>query len=113
MSTIKENAEALHDNVHVLIEKQAEYYKLWTFKVGMKSITLLIHAFLLALFTTLTVLFISIAAALSLGDYLHSYAQGFLIVSVFYFTMCLLVYLLRDKINRPILEKFSTIFFAD
>ena len=113
MSTIKENAEALHDNVHALIEKQAAYYKLWTFKAGMKSITLLIHLFLLSLFVTLAVLFISIAAALQLGEYLNSYAQGFLIISTFYLLMCFLVYLLRDKINRPILEKFSSIFFAD
>lgn len=113
MSTIKENAEALHDNVHALIEKQAAYYKLWAFKAGMKSITLLIHMFLLTLFSALTVLFISIAAALLLGDYLHSNAYGFLIVSGFYLTMCGLVYLLRDKIDRPILEKFSHIFFAD
>jgi succinate-acetate transporter protein len=113
MSTIKENAEAVHDNVHALIENQAAYYKLWSFKVAMKSITLLIHAFLIALFSTLTVLFISIAAALLLGDYLHNHALGFLIVSGFYLMMCLLAYLLRDKINRPILEKFSSIFFAD
>lgn len=113
MSTIKESAEALHDNVHTLLEKQAEYYKLWTFKAGMKSITLLIHVFLLSLFITLVVLFISIAAALQLGDYYHSNAQGFLIVSTFYLLLCILVYLLRDKINKPILEKFSSIFFAD
>jgi succinate-acetate transporter protein len=113
MSTIKQNAEAIHDNVNDLIAKQAEYYKLWTFKVGMKSITLLIHAFLLILFITLVVLFISIAAALQLGDYLNSNAQGFLIVSAFYLLMYILVYLLRDKINKPILEKFSQIFFAD
>ena len=113
MSTIKENAEALHENVQTLIEKQAAYYKLWTFKVGMKSITLLIHIFLLSLFITLAVLFISIAVALQLGNYLNSYAQGFLIVSSFYLLLCILVYLLRDKINKPILEKFSSIFFAD
>lgn len=113
MSTIKENAEALQDNVHALIAKQTAYYKLWTFKVGMKSITLFIHLFLLILFITLAVLFISIAAALQLGNHLQSYAQGFLIISTFYFLMCIMVYILRDKINKPILEKFSSIFFAE
>ena len=113
MSSIKENAEDLHDNVHALIEKQAAYYKLWAFKAGMKSITLLLHIFLFSLFITLIVLFISIAVALQLGEYLQSNAQGFLIVSTFYLLLCILVYLLRDKINKPILEKFSSIFFAD
>ena len=44
MGNLKDNAEALQANVQALLETQAEYYKLWSFKVGMKSVTLLIHA---------------------------------------------------------------------
>ncbi len=63
MSRLKESAEALHEDVQALLETQAEYYKLWSFKAGMKSVTLLIHVILLGLFMALTLLFASIAAA--------------------------------------------------
>jgi len=113
MSTLKDNAEALQDNVQILIETQAEYYKLWSFKVGMKSVTLLIHAFLFGLFITLGVLFASVAAAFWLGHIMHNNSLGFLIIGSFYVVMSILVYLLREKIDAPILKKFSSIFFAE
>ena len=38
---------------------------------------------------------------------------GFLAVGGFYAAMSILVYLLRERIDAPILKKFSSIFFAD
>jgi hypothetical protein len=76
MSSLKDNAEALQDNAITLLEAQAEYYKLWSFKVSMKSITFLVHAFLMTLFITLCVLFASLAFAFWLGEYLGSNALG-------------------------------------
>ena len=113
MSRLKQNAESLQEDVQTLIETQAEYYKLWSFRAGMKSVTLLIHVFLIGLFVALALLFISGAAAFSLGAWLHSDALGFLIVGAFYLLMCALVYQLRARIDRPILRKFSEIFFND
>ncbi|MBP7982196.1 MAG: hypothetical protein KAY90_04290 [Arenimonas sp.] len=113
MGNLKDSAEALQDDLQALIETQAEYYKLRAFKAGMKSVTFLVHAFLLTLFIALAVLFTSLAAALRLGDYLHSDSLGFLIVGGFYAAMSILAYLLRDRIDAPILKKFSSIFFAD
>ena len=113
MSSLKDKAEALQDNALTLLEAQAEYYKLWSFKVSMKSITFLVHAFLMMLFVTLCVLFASIAFAFWLGEYFDSNALGFLFAGGFYLLLCLLTYLLRDKIDRPILKKFSAIFFND
>lgn len=113
MGDLKDNAEALQANVQALLETQAEYYKLWSFKVGMKSVTLLIHAVLLTLFMALGILFASVAAAFWLGQYLRSDILGFLAVGGFYAAMSVLVYLLRKRIDAPILKKFSSIFFAD
>lgn len=113
MSSLKDKAEALQDNALTLLEAQAEYYKLWTFKVSMKSITFLVHAFLMTLFITLSVLFVSVSFAFWLGAQLASNALGFLITGGVYFLLCALAFLLRDKIDRPILKKFSAIFFND
>jgi hypothetical protein len=113
MHNLKDSAEALQQDLQALLETQAEYYKLWSFKAGMKSVTFLIHAVLLIVFMALGTLFVSVAAAFWLGQYLHSNILGFLAVGGFYAAMSILVYLLRDSIDAPILKKFSSIFFSD
>lgn len=113
MSALRENAEDLRACVEALLENQAAYYKLWSFKVGMKSLTLLFRLVLFALFGLLALLFLSAAAAFALGDALGSVTQGFLITGSFYALMLVVVYVLREQINRPILRRFSDIFFAD
>ncbi|MEY3516166.1 MAG: hypothetical protein RIS67_383 [Pseudomonadota bacterium] len=113
MSPIRENAEDLRTSMEALLENQAAYYKLWSFKVGMKSLTLLIQMTLFTLFGLMALLFLSTAAAFALGEALGSTTQGFLITGGFYLLLLVAAYLLRDHINRPILRRFSDIFFAE
>jgi uncharacterized integral membrane protein len=113
MERLKQNAERLQEDVHALIEAQAEYYRLWTFKVSMKSIALLLQLFLLILCAALALLFVSVAAALYLSEWLQSDALGFLIVGSAYVAAGMLAYFLRAGIERPLLKKFSAIFFND
>ena len=113
MSPIRENAEDLRTSVEALLENQAAYYKLWSFKVGMKSLTLLIQMTLFTLFGLMALLFLSTAAAFALGEALGSTTRGFLITGGFYLLLLVAAYLLRDHINRPILRRFSDIFFAE
>jgi len=113
MSPIRENAEDLRTSVEALLENQAAYYKLWSFKVGMKSLTLLIQMTLFTLFGLMALLFLSTAAAFALGEAFGSTTQGFLITGGFYLLLLVAAYLLRDHINRPILRRFSDIFFAE
>ena len=113
MSALRENAEDLRASVEALLENQAAYFKLWSFKVGMKSLTLLIQLTLFTLFGLMALLFLSTAAAFALGDALGSATKGFLLIGGFYAVLLIAVYLLRDQINRPILRRFSDIFFAE
>jgi hypothetical protein len=113
LERLKQSADRLQDDVHALIESQAEYYRLWTFKVSMKSIALLLQLFMLALCTSLALLFLSIAVALYLSAWLQSDALGFLIVGAAYIGAGMLAYFLRASIERPLLKKFSAIFFND
>jgi len=59
-------------------------------------------------------LFLSIAAAIAIGDVLVSNTLGFLCVAGIYLAIALLLFLVKDKIiEGPILKKFSEIFFND
>lgn len=113
MSALRDNAEDLRASVEALLENQAAYYKLWSFKVGMRSLTLLIQMTLFTLFGLMALLFLSTAAALALGDALGSATTGFLLIGGLYAVLLTAVYLLREQINRPILRRFSDIFFAE
>ena len=114
LEEIKENIEDIQENAKAYLESSIAYYKLWGFKVAMKSTTLALKFILIAICLVIVLLFISVAGALAIGNLLHSYPLGFLIVAGVYLILALLLFLVKDKIvEGPILEKFSEIFFND
>lgn len=111
---IKENAEDLQEQAKAFLESNVSYYKLWLFKVAMKSTTMLLKIFLLSIVLVMVILFLSIAGALAIGYALDNFAYGFLIIGGFYAIIGIFVYRIKDKIvEGPILEKFSEFFFND
>jgi hypothetical protein len=111
---LKENTEAIQENAKAYLESSLAYYKLWGFKVAMKSTTLMLKFFLIALCLMIVLLFVSIAGAMALGQLFQSYPLGFLAVAGIYLILALLLFLVKDKIvEGSILEKFSEIFFND
>ena len=105
---LKEHTEDIQKQAQSYIENSVAYYKLWGFKVAMKSTTMMLKFALIAMSLTMVLFFCSIAAALD------SYALGFLIIAGFYLVISGLLFLVKDKIvEGPILEKFSEIFFND
>ncbi|WP_298303298.1 competence protein [Flavobacterium sp.] len=111
---LKENTEAIQENAKAYVESSLAYYKLWGFKVAMKSTTLLVKFLLIAMCLMIVLLFVSISGAMALGQLFQSYPLGFLAVAGIYLILALLLFLVKDKIvEGPILEKFSEIFFND
>jgi len=114
LEEIRENLEDIQEHTKAYIDSSIAYYKLWGFKVAMKSTTLALKFFLIAMCLVVVLLFISIAGALALGLYFHSYPLGFISIAGIYLLLALLLFLVKDKIvEGPILEKFSEIFFND
>lgn len=111
---LKENTDNIQDQAQAYLESSASYYKLASFKVAMKSTTMILKFALILVCFSMVLLFGSIAAAFALGNYYQSNTIGFLIVGGFYFVATLLIAMIKDKIiEGPILEKFSEIFFND
>ncbi|HQW70050.1 MAG TPA: competence protein [Flavobacterium sp.] len=111
---LKENVEDIQENAKAYLESSISYYKLWGFKVAMKSTTMILKFFLISICLMIFLLFISIAGAIALGQMMDSYPIGFMIVAGIYLVLALLLFLVKDKIvEGPILEKFSEIFFND
>ena len=93
---LKENTEAIQENAKAYVESSIAYYKLWGFKVAMKSTTLMLKFFLIALCLMIVLLFISIAGAMALGQLFDSYPLGFLAVAGVYLVLALLLFLVKD-----------------
>ncbi|RZJ67939.1 MAG: competence protein [Flavobacterium sp.] len=111
---LKENAGEFQQNAKGYIDSSVAYYKLWLFKVAMKSTTMLLKIFLIGIFLMLVLVFISVAAAIAIGYALDNFAYGFLIIGGVYILLSLLIYSIKDKfVEGPILEKFSEFFFNE
>jgi ABC-type multidrug transport system fused ATPase/permease subunit len=114
LGDLKDNVEDIQENAKAYIENNIAYYKLWGFKVAMKSTTLILKFVLIAICLMIVLLFISVAGALAIGESLNSYVLGFLTVAGIYMILVFLLFLIKDKIvEGPILQKFSEIFFND
>jgi hypothetical protein len=108
---IKENAEDLKQEAKKLIDANLKYYKLWGFKILMKSTTTMLKIFLLSVMLMIVTIFFSIAAALGIGYWLDNFAYGFLIVGCIYLIVAIVVYYAQDKIvEGALLSRFSKIF---
>ncbi|HMI06711.1 MAG TPA: hypothetical protein VK528_04130 [Flavobacterium sp.] len=111
---LRENADSVQEQTQSFINANIAYYKLWGFKVAMKSTVMIFKFTLILLCVSMVLIFGSVAAALAIGKSLDSYAYGFLIIAGVYVVFTMLLFLIKDKIvEGPILEKFSEIFFND
>lgn len=94
-------------------ESSAEYYKLKTFKFVMRAVIALTVVLFLGTLASLAVFFLSMAAAVTLGNHLGNLAHGFWIVGGVYILFGILGYALRNKLESPVLRKFSRDYFED
>ncbi len=110
---LKENLSEADANARAFVEHSKEYYQLKTFKVLMKGVTSLIKMLLLGSIALLALFILSFAAAFGIGQALENTFYGFLCVGLFYILIGIVVYALKDKLNKPLLEKFSEFYFEE
>lgn len=111
---LKDNAEDIQEKLKNVLDSNVAYYKLWLFKVAMKSTTMLLKVLLMAVFFMFFLLFASLALAIYLSGIFESYTLGFLSVGGIYILLLLVVYLTKDNLlESRLLEKFSQVFFNE
>ena len=93
------------------IENSDEYLKLKIFKVAMHHVTGISQFLLIGIGIVFALLFLSLAACMALSEVLDSYVVGFIIVGIFYTLVAILLYIFRERLNVPILKKFSKYYF--
>ncbi len=100
-------------NVRSYIKNSDEYVRLKIFKVLMRSITSIVQIFLMGSILLISILLLSFAASYGIGQALNNVFYGFLIVGLCYLLIGVLCYFLRDKLNKPLIRRFSTYYFDE
>ena len=93
------------------IRASHQYFRLKIFQQLTLSLSLVAKVLAVGSFLFAALVFLSIAAALEIGNSLNSYSLGFLLVGLIYVILCIMVYMLRSKFNSYILKKVGPKFF--
>jgi ABC-type multidrug transport system fused ATPase/permease subunit len=98
-------------DVRSYLENSEEYFKLKIFKALMRAVTAFSHVMLIGAIGLLALILLSLAASYAIGNVMDNTYQGFIVVGLIYVVIALLCYFFRDKLDRPLLRKFSKYYF--
>ncbi len=110
---IKEQIDHVEDGVRSYVKNSLDFYRLQSFRSMMKGITMATKVLLIGGIASIAILFLSLSAAFWFGNMLGNTAQGFLIVGGFYVLIGIIVFLLKSKIEKPLLKEFSKFYFDE
>ncbi|RPD98731.1 hypothetical protein EGM88_05955 [Aureibaculum marinum] len=108
---LKQDLKEAQDNVQSYIKNTEDYIYLKSFKMSMKLVTSFVQILVIGALTLIVLFLLTFAASIGLGQLLDSTFYGFLIVGSFMLIIVIVTYFLRNKINRPIIKKFSKFYF--
>lgn len=93
------------------LENSKEYLRLQVFKMAMQLLTSLAKGLLLGAIAGIALLFLSYGAAQQLGTYLGNPDYGYYGVGGFYLLAFILMYVFRNRLDKPVLRHFSHLYF--
>ncbi len=98
-------------DIRSYLENSEEYIRLKIFKVLMGLITSGAQFMLVGALALLALFILSFAASFAIGEALESTYYGFIIVGSAYVIIAILCYVFRERLNGPLLRKFSKQYF--
>ena len=111
LEELKKDLTEAEADVRFYLDHSEEYFQLKVFKVLMASVTSMAQMVLIGAIGMLTLFIVSIGVSLALNEVLNSFYIGFILTGIFYLFIGVICYFLRDKLNKPLLRKFSKHYF--
>ncbi|MFB0903773.1 MAG: phage holin family protein [Nonlabens sp.] len=113
-NNISDNFKQFTTATQDYIESSVSYHKLDLFKKVMKAVVFSSYKIILGFFSFLALLFLSLATAIYLGEFLESLALGYLIVGCFYIILVIILsFFLKKVLENALVKKASIQFFND
>lgn len=110
---LKDNFAEAETSARSFLESSREFYKLKGFKVLMKAVMVFVKIASVSSMLLLALLFLSIGAAFWIGSLLDNTSMGFLAIGGVYVLLGIIIYLLRHRLRKPLLRKFSEFYFDE
>ncbi len=98
-------------DVRSYLENSDEYLRLKVFKVLMGIISTASQWLFIGALAFLTLIMLSLAAAIAINLLFNSPYLGYVIVGTTWVLLTIICYFLRDRFNAPLLRKFSKRYF--
>lgn len=98
-------------DVRSYLKHSEEYLQLKVFKVLMRLVTAFVQTALVGSMLLLALFIFALAASYGIGQAMGNTWYGFVVVGLFFVLFALFCYLLRKKINKPLLSFFSKHYF--
>lgn len=108
---IKDDLMDAEADMRSYLMRSEEYLRLKLFKIVMHHVTGIAKFVAIATGFLFALLFLSWALSIMLSETLQSTYLGFVIVGSFYVLIGILLVIFREKLNAPILKKFSKYYF--
>ena len=110
---IADNISEVIDASRKYIEANLKLFKLSLLERLSKVVSLVISTTLVMLVGTLFLLFLSLAAAVYIGDLLQSRALGFLVMSLFFLLLVIVLWIKRKTlVINPVIRSLNDIVFT-
>lgn len=88
-----------------------KYYKLKIFQQLSISVSMVFKALIIGSLAVMFVLLLAISLALYVGEAINNYPLGFLIISIIFLVLSIIVYYLKDEVDKRIVKELSKKFF--
>ncbi len=98
-------------DIRSYLENSEAYFKLKIFKALMRAVTSFTHVVVVGAIAFLAVFFLSLGVSYSIGQALENTFYGFAIVGGFYVVVAILCYVFRQRLDSPLLRRFSKYYF--
>ncbi|MDB9720781.1 hypothetical protein OAA67_02780 [Winogradskyella sp.] len=108
---LKETITELDEDTRAYLKYSESYLELKVFKILMRLVTTFFQTALIGSMLLLALFVMSIAVSYALGEAIGNTWYGFAIVASFFLVLAVLFYILRKRINAPLLRFFSSHYF--
>ncbi|MCX7550067.1 phage holin family protein [Xanthomarina sp. F2636L] len=109
--SINDTSGKMADAGETYAKKTQEYIKLKVFQQISVSISYISKALIIGGLLFIALFFLAFASALAIGQWLENLALGYLIVSLLFIILTVIVYYNRKFIDKKIIKRISTKFF--
>lgn len=109
-----ENISEIKENIRDYLETKLSIYLLTGFQKAVKASTVILANSIIFFLFSLSLFFVSAAAAIYIGDLMESTVLGLLVVGGAYLFLGIVVYFFKKQIfSRIIISFLSDVFFKD